>query len=259
MMKSWISVFSALCAFGSTIVFAADDAPLVAAASNLQFAMPAIVKAYETETGKTVKVTFGSSGQFATQIANGAPFDVFLSADEAMVHGLVAQGLTVDDGRLYALGLLAFYVPLSSTIKVDAHLEGLKEALRAGNVSKFAIASPQHAPYGRAAREALQSAGLWAEIEPNLVIGENVSQALQFVTEGGASAGLVPLSLLVAPAMTAKGQHVIVSDALVKPLPQSMVVLKRAGPAANAFASFITSQKGQAILAKFGFSSPAGT
>lgn len=259
MTKFWISAFAALCAFGSTIASAADDTPLVAAASNLQFAMPEVVKAYEAETGHTVKVTFGSSGQFATQIANGAPFDVFLSADEAMVQGLVAQGLTVDAGRLYALGLLALYVPSSSTIKVDAYLEGLKDALKAGNVSKFAIASPQHAPYGRAAREALQSVGMWAEIEPKLVIGENVSQALQFVTEGGASAGLVPLSLLVAPAMAGKGQHVIVSGTLVKPLPQRMVVLKRAGLAANAFASFITSQKGQAILAKFGFSSPAGT
>jgi molybdate transport system substrate-binding protein len=259
MTKSWINVFAALCAFGSTIALAAGDTPLVAAASNLQFAMPEVVKAYEAETGQTVKVTFGSSGQFATQITNGAPFDVFLSADEAMVHGLTEQGLTVDAGQLYALGLLAFYVPPSSAIKADADLEGLKDALRAGKVGKFAIASPQHAPYGRAAREALQSAGLWAEIEPKLVIGENVSQALQFVTEGGAAAGLVPLSLLVAPAMAGKGQHVIVSDALVKPLPQRMVVLKRAGPAAMAFASFITSQKGQAILAKFGFSSPAGT
>lgn len=258
-MKSFLRVFAALCFLGSTLAFAADDVPVVAAASNLQFALPDVVKAYEAETGQTVKLTFGSSGQFATQIANGAPFDVFLSADEAMVNGLVEKGLTVDGGRLYALGLLAFYVPPSSTIKVDADLAGLKDALSKGGINKFAIASPKHAPYGRAARDALQAIGVWAEIEPKLVIGENVSQALQFITEGGADAGLVPLSLLVAPSMAGKGQHVIVADTLVKPLPQRMVVLKRAGPTASAFASFITSQKGQAILAKFGFSSPAGT
>lgn len=259
MMKSFLRVFAALFALGSSPAFAADDTPVVAAASNLQFALPEVVKAYEAETGHTVKVTFGSSGQFATQIANGAPFDVFLSADEALVNGLAQQGLTVDGGRLYALGLLAFYVPPSSTIKVDANLAGLKDALTTGSVSKFAIASPKHAPYGRAARDALQAAGLWVEIEPKLVIGENVSQALQFVTEGGADSGLVPLSLLLAPAMVGKGQHVVVAETLVKPLPQRMVVLKRAGPRAQTFASFITSQKGQAILAKFGFSSPAGT
>jgi molybdate transport system substrate-binding protein len=232
----------------------ADEAVLVAAAADLKFALPAVAAAFEAETGTPVKMTFGSSGQLATQIANGAPFEVFLSADEALVAGLVEKGVTRDAGHLYALGPVALYVPEGSPVTPDENLAGLKAALAAGALGKFAIANPEHAPYGRAARDALQKAGLWATIQPHLVLGENVSQALQFVETGGANGALIAAPLVEAPEFTGKGQHLRVSEALAPPLRQRLVVLKIASPGASAFAAFITSDKGQAILAKYGFS-----
>lgn len=237
----------------------AGEAVLVAAAADLKFALPAVATAFEAETGKSVKLTFGSSGQFATQIENGAPFELFLSADEALVANLAAKGLTRDEGQLYALGRVSLYVPDGSPVTPDENLAGLKAALVSGTLGKFAIANPEHAPYGRAARAALQKAGLWDAIGPHLVLGENVSQALQFAETGGAGGALVSAPLVEAPEFTGKGHHVRLAAALAAPLRQRLVVLKTARPDAAEFAAFITSDKGQAILAKYGFSAPDGS
>lgn len=234
----------------------ADDAPAIAAASDLKFALPVVVKAFEAETGKSVKVTFGSSGVLATQISNGAPFEVLFSADEALVKGLFDHGLLRGEGQIYGLGRLSLYAPDGSPVTCDAELAGLKSALASGKVTKIAIANPEHAPYGRAAREALQKAALWDGVTPRLVLGENVSQALQFAVEGGADAAFAPAPLVEAPEFPGKGCHVRVSETLVAPLRQRLGVLKTAGSIATNFAAFITSAKGQAILGKYGFSFP---
>ncbi len=237
----------------------AGEPALVAAATDLKFALPAVATAFEGATGKSVKLTFGASGQLAAQIENGAPFEVFLSADEALVTGLAAKGLTRDGGKLYGLGHVALYIPEGSPVAADANLAGLKAALASSTLGKFAIANPEHAPYGRAARAALQKAGLWDAIGPHLVLGENVSQALQFAETGGAGGALVSAPLVEAPEFTGKGHHVRVAAALAAPLRQRLVVLKTASPDAAEFAAFITSDKGQAILAKYGFSAPDGS
>jgi molybdate transport system substrate-binding protein len=237
----------------------AGEPALVAAAADLKFALPAVASAFEAETGKAVRLTFGASGQLAAQIENGAPFEVFLSADEALVAGLAAKGLTRDGGKLYGLGHVALYIPERSPVAPDANLAGLKAALAAGTFGKFAIANPEHAPYGRAARAALQKAGLWDAIGPHLVLGENVSQALQFAETGGASGALVSAPLVEAPEFTGKGRHVRVAAALAPPLRQRLAVLKIARQDAADFAAFITSDKGQAILVKYGFSAPDGS
>ena len=250
-----LTLCTALMPIGAT----AGEAARVAAASDLKFALPALGKAFEAETGQTVSLTFGSSGQLAMQIENGAPFELFLSADEAFVQGLNAKGLTRDGGALYGLGRLSLFVPDGSPISADEKLDGLKAALAAGKITKFAIANPDHAPYGRAARAALQAAGLWTDLEPHLVRGESATQALQFALEGGADGALVPAPLVEAPEFTGKGQHVSVSPALVAPLRQRLVLTKSAGPVAAAFAAFITSENGRAILAKYGFSAPDGS
>lgn len=250
-----LTLCTALMPIGAT----AGEAARVAAASDLKFALPALGRAFEAETGQTVSLTFGSSGQLAAQIANSAPFELFLSADESFVKDLHAKSLTRDEGELYALGRLSLFVADGSPIAADENLDGLKAALAAGKVTKFAIANPDHAPYGRAARAALEAAGLWSKAEPLLVRGDNATQTLQFALEGGADGALVPAPLVEAPEFSGKGRHVRVNSKLVAALRQRLVVMKTASPAATAFAAFITSGKGRAILVKYGFSAPDGS
>lgn len=232
------------------------DLPTVAAASDLKFALPVLAQAFEAETGARVKLTFGSSGVLATQIANGAPFEVFMSADEALVDELNGRGVLRDAGQIYGLGQLAIFAPVGSVVTCDADLTGLKAAMAASKAGKISIANPQHAPYGRAAKAALEVAGLWKEAQSQLVLGESATQALQFATEGGAIAALIPAPLVEAPEFPGQGCHERVSERLAAPLRQRLAVMKSAGAVASAFAAFITTDKGRAILAKYGFSFP---
>ena len=162
---------------------APDAAPLVAAAADLRFALDEIAADFKRATGHDVRIVYGSSGNFRRQIAEGAPFELFLSADEAYVLALAREGFMVDDGVAYAIGRLALVVPAGSPLKLDGELADLAAAVADGRVRRFAIANPEHAPYGRAAREALQKAGAWDAIQGRLVLGENVGA-------GGAVRGL---------------------------------------------------------------------
>jgi molybdate transport system substrate-binding protein len=238
------------------MVVRAQEAPAVAAAADLQAPLPEIAAAFQKATGRNVKLTFGSSGNFTQQIENGAPFQVFLSADEAYVQRLQAAGRTVNGGALYAVGRIGLFVPRGSPVTADARLRGLATALRAGRVQRFAIANPEHAPYGRAAREALQRAGLWDAIAPRLVLGENVSQATQFATSGSAQGGIIPLSLALTPQVKAAGTFVLLPADWHRPLRQRAVLVKGAGPTAEAFYAFLHGREARAILARHGFTLP---
>lgn len=167
----------------------AQTVPTVAAASDLKFALEDIAKEYERSTGKSVKLVFGSSGNFFRQIQQGAPFDMFMSADEAFVDKLAEDGLANDRGTLYAVGRIVLFAPKGSTLKPDDKLADLALAMKDGRLKKFAIANPEHAPYGRAAQEALTALGLWQGVQPSLVLGENVSQAAQFAASGSTQGG----------------------------------------------------------------------
>lgn len=241
----------------TTIAFA-DKTILIAAAASVRPPLTEIVAEYRAASGTETKLTFGASGQLATQIENGAPFDVFLSADEANATRLVEQKLTVDRGAIYALGPLAIFAPEQSTIEVDGELNGIQRALVSGDLKKLAIANPKTAPYGVAAKAALETAGVWSEVEPKLAIGENIAQTLVFATDGGADAALVALSLLVGPDTMVSGRHAVVSSRLAPPLRHRIVVMASASPQAAGFAAFILSAKAKAIFAKYGFSSPDG-
>jgi len=199
---------------------------------------------------------FGSSGSFTQQIQNGAPYEVFLSADEGYVRTLQAAGRTEGGGELYAVGRIGIFTPRGSPVRADAGLRDLRAALRDGRLRKLAIANPAHAPYGRAAREALQRAGLWTAAEPRLVLGENVSQATQFATSGAAQAGIIPLSLATTPQVKAAGAFVLLPADWHAPLRQRAVVLKGAGPTARAFHDFLQGAEARAIFARYGFSLP---
>jgi len=237
---------------------AAQDAPLVAAAADLRFALDEIAAAFALETGRSIRIVYGSSGNFRRQIAEGAPFEVFLSADESLVFALAREGLTVDEGVLYATGRLALVVPEGSPLKLDPELADLAAAVGDGRVRKFAIANPEHAPYGRAAQEALESAGAWAAIRSRLVVGENVAQATQFATSGSAQGGIVALSLALAPGVLGSARHVPVSESMHKPLRQRMVLLKRAQATAREFYAYLRQPAARAVLGRHGFALPGG-
>jgi molybdate transport system substrate-binding protein len=230
--------------------------PVVAAASDLSFALVEISERFTTETGQQVELVFGSSGTLARQIRDGAPFEIFLSADESFVQQLQTAGLTRDGGALYAVGRIVLFAPAGSPMRPDDGLAGLGRLLAAGKVTRFAIANPQHAPYGRAAEAALRKAGLWADLQPKLVLGDNVSQAAQFATTGDAVGGLIAYSLALAPTLTARGTYALIPDTDHPPLRQRMVVLKRAGPAAGRFYEYLQGAPARAIFQRFGFVLP---
>lgn len=235
----------------------AADPPPIAAAADLNAALPEVASLFRAATGKTVNLTFGSSGNFAHQILNGAPFELYLSADEGYVFTLSKAGKTEGDGVLYAIGRIGLFQPKGSKIEADEQLRDLGAALRDGRLQKFAIANPEHAPYGRAAREALQKAGLWATIEPHLVLGENVAQATQFATSGSAQGGIIPLSLAKTPQVQAAGTFVLIPADWHQPLRQRAVLLQGAGATARAFFEFLQGKEARAVFERYGFVVPA--
>jgi len=226
----------------------------VAAASDLQFALPELAAGFERTRGIRIELSFGSSGNFARQIEQGAPLELFLSADESFVLRLADAGLTRDRGTLYALGRIALIVPSGSTLALDERLDGLRRGV--GQLQRFSIANPEHAPYGRAAREALTALGLWPQLQPLLVLGENVSQATQFVATGAAQAGITAASLALAPAVAARTRHRLLPDTLHQPLRQRMVLLKPASSAAEAFYAYLSSAEARGVFVHYGFAPP---
>jgi molybdate transport system substrate-binding protein len=225
----------------------------VAAAADLQFAMQEVVAQFQKTSKAQITVSYGSSGNFYAQLQNGAPFDVFFSADMEYASKLDAAGLA-EPGTLtkYALGKLVLWT--SADAAVDITKDGWK-ALLDSRITKIAVANPEHAPYGRAAVAALHSAGIYDQVKSKLVYGENISQAAQFVQSGNAQAGLVALSLALAPAMKDGKRWEVPPDAYPA-IEQGAIVMKSATDkaAARAFLDFVMSPAGRDTLRKYGFS-----
>jgi len=230
----------------------------VAAASDLKFVLAQLLEVFQKETGLKVEASYCSSGNFALQIRQGLPVHLFMSADESWVLQLAEAGLTRslpggghDRGLVYAEGHLALYVPQGSALKLDAELKGL----RAGwdSVGKFAIANPELAPYGRAAREALEKLGMWELVKPKLVLGENIAQATQFIATGAAQAGITSLSLASAPELSRMGRHITLPTALHAPIRQRMVLMKDAPDAAQRLYAYLQTPVAQAVFRRYGF------
>jgi molybdate transport system substrate-binding protein len=234
----------------------AADAPPIAAAADLQFALTDVAAAFRAETGRDVKLTFGSSGNFLRQIRDGAPFEVYLSADEAFVLDLAEAGLAKDEGELYAIGRIAIMVPHGSPLAADGSLADLAAALRDGRVARFAIANPDHAPYGRRAEEALRHQGLWDGLQDKLVFGENVSQAAQFATSGNAQGGIIAYSLALAPDVAKLGEFALIPEEWHEPLRQRMALLHGAGETAALFFAFMQEKPARDIMRRYGFVLP---
>lgn len=229
---------------------------MVAAAANVQGAMEQIVQAFRAKGGGAVTVSYGSTGNFVRQIREGAPFDLFLAADEVSVTTLAADGLTLDQGVVYATGRLALVAPKGGALAVDASLDGLRAALAAGTITRFAIANPEHAPYGARTAEALAHVGLWADLQPHLVLGENVAQAAQFASSGNAQGGIVALSLALIPGLAARTEHAVLPAEWHAPLTQAMVMLPGVDDQARALYAYLQGPEARAILAARGYGPP---
>ncbi len=228
----------------------------VAAAADLQFALDELAAQYQTQTGRKIDVSYGSSGNFFAQIQSGAPFDVLLSADIEYPRKLETAGLA-EPGTLYeyAVGRIVIWMP--ADVRVDLAKLGWK-ALLEPSVVKIAIANPEHAPYGRAAVAALRSAGIYEQVRPKLVYGENIAQAAQFVSSRNAQAGILALSLAISPPMR-DGKRWEIPANLHAPIEQGAVILKSAKDKQGArdFLAFLKSGAGRKILDSYGFTLPA--
>lgn len=227
----------------------------IAAASDLQAALPEVVAEFQRATGRSVRVTYGSSGQFFAQIQNGAPFDLFFSADVEYPRRLEALGHADANTRYeYATGQLVLWATLRSGLDISRGLPVLQEA----RVRRVAIANPAHAPYGRAAVAALEHAGLLSAVRPKLVLGENIAQAAQFVVSGNAEAGIIALSVALTPSLKGVGTYISVPEGSYPPIEQAAVVLTRSShqTASREFLDFMRRPGSQVILQRFGFRTP---
>ncbi|MEK6802388.1 MAG: molybdate ABC transporter substrate-binding protein [Nitrospirota bacterium] len=232
----------------------ADDIA-VAAASDLHFAIKELIVEYEKQTGHHVKLSLGSSGNFYAQLQQGAPFDLYFSADIGYPKKLEEAGLTVP-GSLYryAVGRVVLWAPKQSPVEVAKGLTVLRDAA----VRKIAIANPKHAPYGRAAVAAMEQSQVYADVKDRLVLGENISQAAQFIESGACDVGIIALSLAMAPVMKSAGSYWLIPAEAHPPLEQGAVIMKQSKQqdAARHFLQFMQSPQGQEVMTRYGFTLP---
>lgn len=225
----------------------------IAAASDLKFAMDEIVAAFRKHKPEDkIEVIYGSSGKFHTQIQQGAPFDLYFSADIGFAKSLENEGLAAIPARPYAVGRIVLW-----SNSRDASMMKL-EALLDPAIVKIAIANPKHAPYGKRAEETLRSAGLWDKLQNKLVLGENIAQTAQFVQTGNAQVGIIALALALNPTLAKAGGYTLIDDKLHEPLEQGFIITKRAegNPLAAEFADYMTGKDARAIMMRYGFVLP---
>lgn len=226
----------------------------IAAAADLKFAMDEIVAAFKsTNPSDEINVVYGSSGKFQTQIRQGAPYDLYFSADINFARELAKDGFSAFEVNAYAFGRIVLW-----SASMDASKLSLA-SLADKNISRIAIANPQHAPYGKRAEEALRAAGMWERVEPKLVYGENIAHTAQFVQTGNAQVGIIALALAVNPELASKGGYWLIPDKLHEPLEQGYIVTKRAEGSvlAKRFAEYMGSKAARTVMSKYGFVLPS--
>jgi len=252
-MKQRYILLWAFVATASSVFAQSKEKITIAAAADLKFAMEEIVTEFKkVNPASNVEVVYGSSGKLTTQIVQGAPFDMFFSADIKFPRELHKKGLSASEVTTYAFGRIVLW---SATL--DASKLTMSE-LSDSSLSRIAIANPMHAPYGERARQALTSLGLWEKVEKKLVYGENIAQTAQFITTGNAQVGIIALSLALSPELSKKGPYLLISDTLHTPLEQGFITTKRAADniSAGKFAVFMDDSLSQTIMKKYGFVVP---
>jgi molybdate transport system substrate-binding protein len=250
-MCGHVAAVAALCTLTNLSAFAAEVNAAVA--SNFSAPMKQIAALYEQQSGDTVKLSFGSTGKFYAQIKSGAPFDVFVAADTATPQRLDQEGKTVDGSRfVYALGKLVLWSTRPGFVDDQGRV------LRKGDYEKLAIADPRLAPYGMAAKQTLEKLAMWNSIRDKLVMGENITQAYQFVATGNAELGFVALSQVMRDGKISAGSSWLVPPDMYKPIRQSAVLLAGAKDKATAkgFLAFLKSDKAAAVIRSYGYALP---
>ncbi len=251
-LKSFIALIF-LCL--STNLWAGDKIT-IAAAADLKFAMEEIVAVFkQANPADQVETIYGSSGKFHTQIQQGAPFDLFFSADIAYPRMLEKEGLAASEPKSYAFGRLVLWSASRDASKLT--IADLADPA----IKKIAIANPKHAPYGKRAEEALRSAGLWDKVEPRLVMGENIAQTAQYVQTGNADIGIIALSLALNKELASKGGYALIPDNLHQPLEQGYIITTQAAgnPLAKKFADYMGSPEARRVMVRYGFVLPGET
>lgn len=247
-------VLNLLVIIGLTTASAHAEKITIAAAADLKYAMDEIVAGFNKgHSGKKVQVVYGSSGKFFTQIQQGAPYDIYFSADIGYPRQLAKKGFTAAAVTTYSLGRIVLWSSSKSAAKMT--LADLADP----GISRIAIANPKHAPYGKRAEEALRSAGLWDKLQAKLVYGDNIAHTAQFVQSGNARIGIIALSVALNPELAKKGGYCLIPDALHQPLEQGYVITKRgaANPLAKIFADYMGSKQARGAMTKYGFVLPA--
>jgi len=226
----------------------------IAVAANMKDAFLAIQNEFKVDNKADFRVVYGSSGNITAQILNGAPFSLFISADESYPLELVKRKMTIDDGKVYAIGKIALLSKKASGITLGSSKADLIKALNQAN--KIAIAKPELAPYGKAAVDYLKAEGLWDLAKDKLVYGDNISIATMYVAAGAADIGFTALSLALSPGITKETQHLVLNPGPYAPIQQRMVLMKNAPRDAVALYQFIQSPKAQSILRSYGYQIP---
>src|SRR5580704_4606955 len=230
----------------------------VAAAADLQFAMEDVAARFQKQTGKSVKVVYGSSGNFFQQIQNGAPFDVFFSANLEYAKKLEAAGSTEPGSYYeYAKGKIVMWVPNDSKLELKSGIRALLDP----SVKKIAVANPQHAPYGQAAVAAMQKENVYGKVKDKFVLGENISQTAAFVLSGSADVAIVALSLALSPNMKDKGRYAEIPSDDYPPIEQACVILgsSKNKDTARQFVAFVKTAAVTEVLRSYGFDVPSGS
>lgn len=225
----------------------------IAAAADLKFAMNEIIAGFKkSHPGKEVEVIYGSSGKFHTQIQQGAPYDLYFSADIGFPRELVKNGFAASEVKPYAIGRIVLW-----SAEMDAAKMTLSN-LTNPKISRIAIANPKHAPYGKRAEEALRKVGLWDTVQSKLVFGDNIAHTAQFVQTGNAQAGIIALSLALNPELSKKGGYYLIPDNLHDPIEQGFIITKSAEnkPLAKLFADYMAAKDVRSIMTKYGFVLP---
>jgi molybdate transport system substrate-binding protein len=250
-MKLFRLLIVVSCLLGAATAYA--EKITVAAAADLKFAMDEIVASFKkNQPGQEIDVVYGSSGKFHTQIQQGAPYDMFFSADVIFPRELAKQGFAASEVRPYAIGRIVLW---------SADMDAAKMTLASladPKIKKIAIANPKHAPYGKRAEEALRSVGLWDKVQQKLVFGENIAQTAQYVQSGNAQVGIIALSLAVSPELSRKGGYYLIPESLHTPLEQGYIITRRGGgnQLASRFAAFMVSKAARGVMTKYGFVLP---
>lgn len=241
---------------GTTPRGSSQQGPTVAAAANLNPALSIIAQRFARDKGEQVQVVYGASAVLARQIQDGAPFELFLSADETLPQRLTDAGLTRDAGAAYAVGRLVLYAPNESPLVIDERLDGLRQLLDAGKLTRFAIANPAVAPYGRAAEAVLRKHDLWTALESKLVFGDTIAQTAQFAANGDTVGGLLAHSIVIGAGFADRGRYVVIPATDHPPIRQRMVLLKNAGPVAERFYEYVQSAAAERVFRRHGYGRP---